>query len=411
MEPSGTSALNPNILPNTTYKPVGPTPDDHDFEPTRSFDRTRGNSGARRIDYEDSDYILTTLPSQKEGIDRDGETECFCTGWFRRTVLSTPGFPSPIVYPKKVVYEVREVEGCGLGVFALEDIRIGDLIVAERPLIVNMIVGDMERVLEALCARMSSETFKTYMALHNCYGTDDSGSLTGIMLTNGFSTRIDEPSDPAGGTYSCTGAVASRFNHSCSPNAVHTFHLPSFAMEVHALQPIAKGEEIVVNYTSIEPTAEARQVSLKPYNFVCTCLACKNSATSDIVRAKAVSSLLPKTSQGVQHAEGVLAAYEATGLHLLPRYIDLLERVAKINRKKGNTERADELDLLADTIIALQSRSLVGKGSGSSTGIQLKSPQDALNSLKIAMQYAGSDSEREDLMRIFKQALNLGSQN
>lgn len=182
-------------------------------------------------------------------------------------------------------------------------------------------------------------------------------------------------------------------------------------MEIHAIQPIAKGQEIVVNYTSIAATAEARQVSLRPYNFVCTCLACKDPATSDIVRAKAVSSLLPKTSQGVQHAEAVLAAYEATGLQLLPRYIDLLERVAKINRKKGNTERADELDLLADTIVALQSRSLVGKGSGS-TRMQFlspKSPEDALNALKVAMQYAGSGSKREDMMNMFNQAMNLGS--
>lgn len=95
---------------------------------------------ASRIDYDDSEYIFTTLPqSSKDSIKRDGETECMCTGWFKRTIVSTPGFPSPIIHPEKVVYEVREVEGRGMGVFATEDIGAGDLIVAERPLLVKAV--------------------------------------------------------------------------------------------------------------------------------------------------------------------------------------------------------------------------------------------------------------------------------
>ena len=57
----------------------------------------------------------------------------------KRKVLSTPGFPSPIVHPPRVTYNVRQAGGHGLSVFATEDIMAGDLIVAERPLIVKMI--------------------------------------------------------------------------------------------------------------------------------------------------------------------------------------------------------------------------------------------------------------------------------
>ena len=74
-----------------------------------------------------------------EELMRDGRAEVMCTGWFKRMVLSTPGYPSPIVHPPRVMFEVREVNGRGLAVFATEDIAAGDLILAERPLVVKMI--------------------------------------------------------------------------------------------------------------------------------------------------------------------------------------------------------------------------------------------------------------------------------
>ena len=92
----------------------------------------------RRNDYRDSDYCVTTLPQPyTDELEHDGKTECLCTGWFKRTVLSTPGFPSPIVHPQSVVYEVKEAENGKLGLFATEDIAPGDLIFAERPLLIR----------------------------------------------------------------------------------------------------------------------------------------------------------------------------------------------------------------------------------------------------------------------------------
>ena len=86
----------------------------------------------------DDEYCFTSFPQPAtEELARDGHAECLCTGWFKRKVLSTPGFPSPIVRPPRKSYEVREVRGRGLGLFATEDIEAGDLILAERPLIVK----------------------------------------------------------------------------------------------------------------------------------------------------------------------------------------------------------------------------------------------------------------------------------
>ena len=141
---------------------------------------------------------------------------------------------------------------------------------------------------------------------------------------------------------------------SCSPNAMYTFNMPSFSMEIHAVRPVAKGEEITVSYALESNKAAERQASLKSYGIVCTCAACKDPATSDKERKRAISGLLPKSSQGVEHADAVLAAFEATGLQSHGRYPELLRRVAKIHRKKGTQERAHMLEVLADRVTVAQ---------------------------------------------------------
>lgn len=125
-------------------------------------------------------------------------------------------------------------------------------------------------------------------------------------------------------------------------------------MEIHAVRPIANGEEITVTYAHEDDKAVDRQTSLKPYGFACACPACKDPATSDEERKRAISGLLPKTSQGVEHADATLAAFEATGLHCNQRYPELLRRVAQIHRKKGSKQRADVLETLADRVTTAQ---------------------------------------------------------
>ncbi|VDB85283.1 unnamed protein product [Peniophora sp. CBMAI 1063] len=413
-----------NMLQNTTYQPSGPR---DGFIPAVSFENIQ-DTDHRRTDYRDDESIVTTLPQSErdEAIRRDGEAECACTGWFKRMVLSTPGFPSPIVRPPKIVYEVRDVVGRGLGVYATEDIQAGDLITAERPLIVKMAMNsararsdlspedilratfaNLERSMELLCSRMSSETLRKYTSLYNSHKTDGSGPLTGIFRTNGFNVGVNDPAipgvDAANGVYSCVGALSSRYNHSCLPNASHEFNMPSFSMEIHAVRPVAKGEEITVSYTDLSATAAERQAQLKPYGFTCTCMACKDPGVWDKERARAILDLLPKTSQGVQHAEAALAAFEATGLQTAPRYIELLNRVAQINRKKGRKSRADELESLAQRVsVAQNGRAHKPKAESDVKNYMFGSPDELL---KFMMQH-GNETERASMMKAFMQIAN-----
>ncbi|VDB85284.1 unnamed protein product [Peniophora sp. CBMAI 1063] len=423
--------LSLNLLDDTTYQPEAPAGYDS------SFKLASRNVDSRTTDYKDNEYCVTTFPQpDTEELRKDGHAEVMCTGWFKRKVMSTPGFPSPMVHPPKITYEIREMEGrVGYGMFATEDIAPGDLVVAERPLLVNAIwslgnpqariiskeqqlrgmYADMEKNMELICSRMSPETLEKYKSLHNSHKSEGSGPLTGIGRTNGFDVGVEDlqASKLVGqgrARYSAIGAISSRINHSCSPNVVHSFNIPSFAMEIHAVRRIAKGEEITVTYALLNDNAADRQTTLNPYKFTCACPACKDSKTSDQLRKTAISGLLPKSSQGVERADAALRAFEATGLQSHPRYHELLMRVAKIHRKKGSKERADELESLAERVTRGSRRNRTGAGTSSEptppaeTHV-ITSPEDMIKLMNsVVARVNPGDRARimQDLMRSFQ---------
>jgi SET domain len=81
----------------------------------------------------------------------------------------------------------------------------------------------------------------------------------------------------------------SRVNHSCLPNASHSFSVVSFSGQLRAVHDIKKGEEIFVTYCDIDVPTAARQKSLEPYGFRCTCSSCKDPQ-SDYRRQAIVDS-------------------------------------------------------------------------------------------------------------------------
>ena len=67
---------------------------------------------------------------------------------------------------------------------------------------------------------------------------------------------------------------ASRFNHSCNPNAGFNWN-PAIQKEtIHAAQDIAAGEEITLSYCDATQNRAARLYQLKHYGFECDCPAC-----------------------------------------------------------------------------------------------------------------------------------------
>ncbi|KAF8875757.1 hypothetical protein BD779DRAFT_204594 [Infundibulicybe gibba] len=171
----------------------------------------------------------------------DGWSECLVADKIKDKILSTPGFPAPLAHPPKV-HRIGSAPGKGLGIFATRDLDMGDLIYAERPLLVlpsctkNIRIGypqdwtgeQVERttmfVWNQQCyrafERLEPEAQDAFLSLANIHTEDGSWTTHGICRTNGFG--IEELVDTFGtleAPYAGVCKEFSRANHSCGPLA------------------------------------------------------------------------------------------------------------------------------------------------------------------------------------------------
>jgi len=140
--------------------------------------------------------------------DGDGSAEWIIKDSDAKTkVFKTPGYPARIPKPRLPdLYEVRMTPDMGQGVFAKRNIKRGDLIFSERPLLIvptwfgrdatdgqytsnqaqQVMMFEFEKVLEIAVKRMPEKERALFLALHNSHTADGTGPLLGIIRTNAF---------------------------------------------------------------------------------------------------------------------------------------------------------------------------------------------------------------------------------
>ena len=128
------------------------------------------------------------------------------------------------------LYKVVKIDGKGLGCVALKDIEIGTLILKEKPQCLGL---TPESVIQSF-ERMSKKDQEEYLKLHNNYADRQVelkwrklSNVFGIYKTNSFPNGL--------------GIKASRFNHSCSPNAVGQWEDEDDTREIRAWSKINAG--------------------------------------------------------------------------------------------------------------------------------------------------------------------------
>lgn len=202
---------------------------------------------AKKTDHADNILIVTTIPSRVVGEPRDldGHSEWLVYGPTKKKVLNAPGYPQPV--PKSLgnvkSYVVKSTPTMGKGVFATCDISMGDIIFAERPLLVapralmpatdmdlssysvedysKIVMYQREKQLEVAVGRMDPDTKSRLMALMNSHLEDGSGPINGIVRTNGYAVNnlwdgTAEPGEDDASNqlyYSVVCDVGSRINH------------------------------------------------------------------------------------------------------------------------------------------------------------------------------------------------------
>jgi hypothetical protein len=261
---------------------------------------------------------------------------------------------------EEAVYRIGPVAGKGLGVFATRDIKRGERIISESPLIViserDYFAADVERAFN----RLSDTDKARYMSLASAHNFDvkswpDSQvpspkhsdyirkkeqyeariarekSLLSVYQTNNVEREYG----------SAVFDHFSRFNHSCLPNAMFAWNTNIGKQTVHALDHIPAGEEITVSYIDPIHSTNTRQYLLSYYGFKCKCPACQDTGTDafagDSTQRRsgirelrdAIDELRPNAMADAKAEDALLTAYWKTVSLMLEEGL----RNAEVGRK------------------------------------------------------------------------------
>ncbi|KAJ7125162.1 hypothetical protein C8R44DRAFT_549832, partial [Mycena epipterygia] len=221
-------------------------------------------------------------------------TECIFFPGNTELLMNLPGFPKSLSHPTSPAFRVAQAPGKGTGLFSTRALKMGDLILSERPLLVGprgvgverpagltheqciqRSLTEVEKHFALSLSRMPPEANAAFMALANSHMEDGSGPIFGIVRTNGLAlSRLRPGVTDEMETYSAICKYISRLNHSCSPNTAPHFDVLSFSYQLFAVRDIAKDEELTFRYADDLCSAAERNTALKPYAFVCRCTAC-----------------------------------------------------------------------------------------------------------------------------------------
>jgi hypothetical protein len=144
-------------------------------------------------------------------------------------------------------YEIRPIDGKGLGVFAKRDLKRNDTILVERPVVQppnHMSMPAEESVQQAIMALTPTDS-----SFRSKYQRNNVGRL---CLT------------------------FSRVNHDCIGNSYHTYDNEKGLILLVANHAIPAEDEITYSYTFQTLHAEALRKHATSWGFRCACRACKN---------------------------------------------------------------------------------------------------------------------------------------
>ena len=188
--------------------------------------------------------------------------------------------------PTSMAYRISNSGAKGLGAFALRPLKRGGLILSEVELIKISSRdngGKLDQLaLASALAALSPSDRKVYFSLANGHAGTQIPHLKSpadkIFRANAISIEDDE---------SGIFAQASRFNHSCSPNARYSWDPTIKRLRIHALREIAADEEIFVCYLASRNVygtgTQGRQHQLTRFGFICGCVTCSLNGPDAII--------------------------------------------------------------------------------------------------------------------------------
>ncbi|OCL06764.1 SET domain-containing protein [Glonium stellatum] len=192
------------------------------------------------------------------------------------------------------LYELR-VCSKGIGAFATKDIKRGQRILADTPLLAIPKARYFSVDIEEAFAKLSLEDKKRYFELHSAHGQSTSNWPHNIHQDVSASERerIEEQHNARTGQEASLISIfqtncmemgqgaavfyeAARFNHSCNASAFFSWNARIGRETIHATRDIKAGEEITLCYCDPHHDVALRRWELKHYGFECDCPACED---------------------------------------------------------------------------------------------------------------------------------------
>ncbi|KAL1674647.1 hypothetical protein EV122DRAFT_220192 [Schizophyllum commune] len=352
-------------------------------DPRRPEDNTPRHRNDMYINVGNGRAICTTIPAvdrtPKDVLLRDGTSEIMLDAATKRKLYAQKDFPKPLAQPASPAHRISPAGKKGLGMFATRALSAGDLVLAERPLMVRALgpppytgpqmglfrnppslvsrVVEMEFQIEVMVQRMVPKNRNAFLALTNSPDLSGCGNLVGRMYTNGRDVLQGFTfSGMPGGSATYTGLFdkLSRVNHRrvifcCTPNAVFTWDSPSFSGSLRAIRDIQPDEEITITYCNPSLSTAERAAALAPYNIKCDCPACKDGSASDARRDDIFAKFdkvqeLESNDAKREMLLSVIQLIEKEGAEVLPEYYEANRLLLKIYREEKAAEEEKEAE-------------------------------------------------------------------
>jgi len=246
------------------------------------------------------------------------------------------------------VYKIVEVENKGMGMVATRNLKRGELIVAESPVLDTSLFNervalskDERKVLNHLpdernfswagpevslrrsaqqlkhaFSQLGQRDQKRILNLSDAFMSfsNDVKTIAGVFATNFLKKGEGQP-------HNILCLTVSRFNHSCRPNITFVWVEPY--QRIYTNCDIKKGEELCASYGGIYQAVTERKVYLsKCFRFSCICEACNIASGPDLVDSNIRRKRIAELDQLICKV-GALNPVE--GLRLVDEVVNLLK--------------------------------------------------------------------------------------
>ncbi|KAK1990854.1 SET domain-containing protein [Colletotrichum falcatum] len=205
-------------------------------------------------------------------------------------------------------FEIREVEGKGLGMIANKTLARGDnvmlktpVLLAHRAFIERTPAADRQALLDAVAGFLPPPTRDAFLGQMGHFGGHQ---VSDIMATNSFQMDVGGGDGHHYGNY----PEVSRYNHDCRPNVAFRIGA-DLRHRTTVVRPVKAGEELTITYLDPLGTRAVRQHrARRAWGFECGCSQCglakKQAAASDarLLEIEELDRLLSDVSARVTSA-------------------------------------------------------------------------------------------------------------